>query len=41
MQDGTAKTITADEYRAAPKPLGASTDPGPATKGPGGKTTRR
>ena len=31
MQDGTAKILTAEEFQAAAKPPGASTDPGPAT----------
>jgi hypothetical protein len=29
MQDGTAKAMTADEFKAARKPPGAKTDPGP------------
>jgi hypothetical protein len=32
MQDGTAKAMTADEFKAARKPEGASTDPGTTAK---------
>ena len=32
MQDGTPKKMTADEFKAARKPEGATTDPGPAPR---------
>jgi hypothetical protein len=32
MQDGTARKMTADEFQAAPKPAGATTESAPAPK---------